>query len=51
MEYEKWEVQQFNDTLAAMKFLTIPGAGYQKYLSIFYIDSEISKWLKPNDIV
>ncbi len=51
MEYEKQEVQQFNDSLAAMKFFTIPRTGYQKYLSIFYIDSEVSKWLKPNDIV
>ncbi len=51
IEYEKQEVQQFNDTLAVMKFLTILGAGYQKYLGIFYIDSEVSKWLKPNDIV
>lgn len=51
MKYEKQEVQEFNDKLAAMKFLTIPGGGNQKYLGVFYIDSKVDKRLQVNDTV
>src|SRR5204862_4492267 len=43
MEYEKLEIQRFNDTVASIKFLTVPGGGYQKYLGVLYIDSEVEK--------
>ena len=51
MEYEKLEVQRFNDTAALIKFLTVPGGGYQKYLGVLYIDSEVEKRLKTHDII
>src|SRR5436190_336417 len=51
MEYKKLEVQRFNDTAALIKFLTIPGGGYQKYLGVLYIDSEVEKCLKTHDII
>src|SRR5436190_1812759 len=51
MEYEKLEVQRFNDTAASIKFLTVPGGEYQKYLGVLYINSEVEKCLKTHDIV
>jgi hypothetical protein len=51
MEYQKQEVQKFNDTPASMKFITIPGGGSKKYCGVFYIDSEVEMRLKVGDTV
>jgi hypothetical protein len=49
MEYERQEVQKFNDTPASVKFLTIPGGGNQKYLVVIYIDPEVEKRMQVGD--
>ena len=51
MEYKKLEVQKFNDTTALIKFLIVLGGGNQKYLGVLYINLEVEKQLKTNNIV